>query len=323
MSRSRDVSGCLERRVQRLVERRAGGRPVVEDRHGDARLLVEALSHRLVRAFVVPQGEQLILTDRAEVRRLVVQEPVLEITAARAGGVGALLVHPHLQLGEVKRREDHDRRTPRLRVAIVMGSGRRRRQNCRHAHCHHSRTPHQSSVTSHGPDANCTRRWLVTDPYAWVTTQAALFPFDRARRARWQRDRAHQRAAVLHPDRRCRGERAGRWNNRHRSRSSRRAWRRIAGSASSNSLQREAVEPVASRIAFTARRAASLAAFHRRQIRGRPDVVGGQHQVGDPRRRLRPVAPRSGGVDQQWLEIGRLGRVGELDRGIEEPGTHS
>ena len=66
-----------------------------------------------------------------------------------------------------------------------------------------------------------------------------------------------------------------------------------------------------------------VGSFHRRQIRVGAHVVGGQHQVGDPRRRLGPVAPRPGGVDQQRLEVGRLGRVGELDRRIEEPGEHS
>ena len=65
-----------------------------------------------------------------------------------------------------------------------------------------------------------------------------------------------------------------------------------------------------------------VGAFHRRQVRVRPHVVGGQHQVGDPRRRLRSVVPRSGGVDQQRLEVGRLGGIGELDRRIEEPGHH-
>ena len=134
--------------------------------------------------------------------------------------------------------------------------------------------------------------------------------------------RAHHGAAVRRRRSTRSGGRAGRRNNHQRSRSRRRAWRRTAGSARSNSAQREAGEPVASRIALTARRAASLAPSIVARSGVRPHVVGGQHQVGDPRRRVGPVAPRPGGVDQQRLEVGRLRRVGELDRRIEEPGEH-
>ena len=63
-----------------------------------------------------------------------------------------------------------------------------------------------------------------------------------------------------------------------------------------------------------------VGALHRREVGVRADVVRGEEEVRDARRRVGPVVPRAGGVDEQRLEVRRVGRVGEADRRIEEPG---
>ena len=85
----------------------------------------------------------------------------------------------------------------------------------------------------------------------------------------------------------------GRWNSRQRSASSVRAGRQHRRLGSAKTSHRGAASRCASRIALTARRAASLAPSIVARSVLRAHVVGGQHQVGDPRRGVRAGRPTS------------------------------
>ena len=65
-----------------------------------------------------------------------------------------------------------------------------------------------------------------------------------------------------------------------------------------------------------------VGALHRGQVGVGSNVVRGQHEVLYRGRRLRPVLPGAGGVDQQGLEVRRLGRVRVDDVWVEEPAEH-
>ena len=151
------VTRCLERRIHRLVGRRARGQAVVGDLDGDAALLGEAEAHRHVGVGVVAERQELVAADLRERRARIEEDELLEGARCRARRVHSLVTDGDLEPREMPGGEEDDRG----RAVRLPGAGRRRcRQRREDDRGHHG---HQCQ----GPPPRITERvhrWPPLDP---------------------------------------------------------------------------------------------------------------------------------------------------------------